>query len=128
MPEQKKVLAMPVCFMVRKNLSDFARAGCLLDEMTDKPDIQLLRDYAESGNEAAFREIVSRYTNLVYSAALRQVGSHDKAGDVAQSAFIDLARKAKQLAGKFPAGSSLMGWLYRATRLAALNQLRSERR
>ncbi len=41
--------------------------------MSEASDAQLLRDYAEHGNEAAFREIVERHTDAIYSAALRQV-------------------------------------------------------
>ena len=65
--------------------------------MREKSDAQLLRDYAEFGNEAAFHELVQRHTDFVYSAALRQVESPDLARDIAQSVFTDLARKARAL-------------------------------
>jgi RNA polymerase sigma factor (sigma-70 family) len=96
--------------------------------MSDVSDAQLLRDYAEHGQEAAFREIVARHTDAIYSAALRQVGSHDLACDVAQSVFTDLARKAASLSRTLEANASLLGWLYRSTRFAASNQLREDRR
>ena len=96
--------------------------------MHEKSDVQLLREYAEQANEAAFREIVNRHAGLVYSSALRQVTSPDLARDVAQSVFTDLARKATSLAGTLTENSSLLGWLYRSTRFTALNQLRDDRR
>jgi len=99
-----------------------------MGEMTEQSDTQLLRDYSQRGHEAAFREIVLRHTDFVYSAALRQVESSAVARDVAQSVFTDLARKARPLAEKMAAGGSLAGWLYRSTRFAALNQLRDDRR
>lgn len=98
--------------------------------MNEKSDVQLLRDYAEHRDETAFREIVTRHTDFVYSAALRQVGSAAVAGDLAQSVFLDLARKAAVLTrgrrGSLP--ESLAGWLHRATRYAALNHLRDTHR
>jgi len=96
--------------------------------MQNKSDAQLLRDYAEAGNEAAFRELVQRHTDFIYSAALRQVNSPDLACDIAQSVFTDLARKAKPLSEKAAANSSLAGWLHRGARYAALNHLRDSRR
>jgi len=93
-----------------------------------KSDAQLLRDYASHGDEAAFREIVARHADLVYSAALRQVESPDLAGDVAQSVFVDLARKAKSVGDRLSTDASLTGWLYRSTRYTALNHLRDTRR
>lgn len=91
--------------------------------MTD--DAQLLRLFANDGNQAAFSHLVSRHLDLVYSAALRQVGGDDQlAQDVAQTVFIDLARKAKSL----PRGVILTGWLHQATRFAAANAVRTERR
>lgn len=96
--------------------------------MSEASDAQLLRDYVEHGNEAAFREIVVRHTDAVYSAALRQVSSPDLARDAAQIVFTDLVRKAPSLARTLDAQASLLGWLYRSTRFAALNQWREEHR
>lgn len=97
-------------------------------EMHEPTDLQLLRGYATTGSEAAFRELVARHTDFVFSAARRQVESSDLAGDLAQGVFTDLARKARALAEKMPAESSLAGWLHRCTRYAALNHLRDTRR
>ena len=55
----------------------------------------LLAEYARSGSEAAFRELVNRYIGLVYGAALRLVeGDTHLAEDVAQTVFLGLARQA----------------------------------
>ena len=56
-------------------------------------DFELLRCYAKDRSESAFAELVKRYIDFVYSAALRQVGGDAHlAQDVAQSVFVDLAR------------------------------------
>jgi len=79
-------------------------------------DTQLLRRYAEEGFEPAFSELVARHINLVYSAALRQVGGDTHlAQDVTQTVFADLARKA----GTISSRQVLTSWLYQATRFAA---------
>ena len=96
--------------------------------MLEQTDAQLLRDYAEHRNEAAFRELVSRHADVIYASALRQVTSPDLAQDIAQSVFTDLARKAQTLAGTLTGDASLLGWLYRSTRFLALNQMRDDRR
>jgi RNA polymerase sigma factor (sigma-70 family) len=97
-------------------------------EMHEKPDAQLLRDYADGGDEAAFGALVARYTDLVYSSALRQVESPDAAADIVQGVFLDLARKADSVGAQLEAHASLAGWLHRGTRYAALNHLRANRR
>ena len=96
--------------------------------MHEQSDAQLLRDYAEHGDEAAFHEIVTRHTDFVYSAALRQMNSPDLAGDIAQSVFTDLARKARPISEKITGDRSLVGWLHRSTRYATLTHLRDDRR
>lgn len=80
-----------------------------MGEMQPSSDAQLLRDYAERGVEAAFAEIVARHTDLVYSAALRQVYSPDLARDVTQSVFTDLALKARTVIAKLRPEASLVG-------------------
>jgi RNA polymerase sigma factor (sigma-70 family) len=88
-------------------------------------DRQLLDRYAADGSESAFGELVARYVNLVYSAAVRRAnGDAHLAQDVAQLVFTDLARKAPSL----PKDIVLAGWLHRATRYAAAQLLRTERR
>ncbi len=94
--------------------------------MQAESDAKLLRDYAERGVERAFTEIVNRHTNLVYSAALRQVDSPDVAADVAQQAFLGLARGARSLSGKLAGDASLAGWLCRSARNISLNLRRDE--
>lgn len=100
----------------------FDSGRLLIGQMTT--DHELLRDYAATGSEAAFTELVGRYTDLVYSAALRQVGEPEAARDVTQGVFVDLARKA----AKLNSDTLLAGWLYRSTRYAVLNELRSRKR
>jgi RNA polymerase sigma factor (sigma-70 family) len=97
-----------------------------MGEMQPKSDAQLLREYAESGSESAFTEIVTRHTDLVYSAALRQVSSSDLACDVVQNVFTSLARGARTLTGKLNPDASLAGWLCRCTRNITLNLRRDD--
>ena len=86
---------------------------------------KLLADYAQTGSEAAFRELVSRYLDLVYSAAVRLMGGDThQAQDVAQIVFADLARVAQRL----PAEVMLGGWLHRRTCHVAATLVRSRRR
>ena len=90
-----------------------------------KPDNELLRHYAESRSEDAFAELVKRHVNLVYSAALRQVGGDAHlAQDVAQTVFTDLARKAASLSKR----ETITGWLYTSTHFAAAKVARGESR
>lgn len=90
--------------------------------MQESADIELLRQYVEENSEVAFGELVTRYVNLVYSAAARKTGSLDTAEEITQAVFIILARKAKTLRKD----TILSGWLYQATRLTAANFLRNE--
>jgi RNA polymerase sigma factor (sigma-70 family) len=90
--------------------------------MPEPDDIALLKQYAEENSEAAFAGLVTRYVNLVYSAALRTVGNAHAAEEITQAVFIILARKAKLLGAK----TVLSGWLYQTARLTAANYLRTE--
>src|SRR6267154_3766969 len=91
--------------------------------MTDSQN--LLAEYARTGSDAAFRELVTRYVDLVYSTALRLVeGDTHRAEDVAQTVFVDLARMARTLSNEVMLG----GWLHRHTCFVAANTMRGERR
>src|ERR1051326_914250 len=86
---------------------------------------ELLREYARNRSESAFRELVARYFDLVYSTALRRVGGDAHlAEDVAQTVFLHLAKKAQKL----QKGVILGGWLHQATCHVAGTIVRSDRR
>ncbi|HTS19773.1 MAG TPA: sigma-70 family RNA polymerase sigma factor [Verrucomicrobiae bacterium] len=91
--------------------------------MTDTQ--QLLAEYAGTGSETAFRELVARYINFVYSVALRLVdGDSQLAEDVAQRVFITLANKGRTLSRDVMLG----GWLHHLTYHVATRAVRGERR
>src|SRR5438093_1722385 len=87
-------------------------------------DEQLLQSFAEHGSEAAFRTLVERHLPLVLGTARRITGESGLAEEVAQTVFILLARKARNLRP----GTILSAWLYRATRFVAARALLAEQR
>jgi RNA polymerase sigma factor (sigma-70 family) len=87
-------------------------------------DMRLVQEYAAHQSESAFATLVSRHTNLVYSAALRQTRDPQLAEEVTQVVFILLARKAASLGAK----TILTGWLYRTAGYVSGSALKRERR
>jgi len=92
--------------------------------MTELADHELLAEYVRTKSEAAFAELVARYVNLVYSAALRFTGNPHHAEEITQAVFIILTAKA----GRLGRGTVLSGWLYQTARLTAANFVKSELR
>jgi RNA polymerase sigma factor (sigma-70 family) len=91
--------------------------------MTDSQSF--LAEYVRTGSETAFRELVTRYVDLVYSTARRLVeGDTHRAQDVTQVVFVDLARAARTLSSEVMLG----GWLHRHTCFVAARTMRGERR
>jgi RNA polymerase sigma factor (sigma-70 family) len=91
--------------------------------MTDSHE--LLVEYSKTGSESAFRELISRYSNLVYSTALRLVGGDTHlAEDVAQTVFMGLASRGRALS----TGVMLGGWLHQHTYHVAMKTMRADRR
>jgi len=86
--------------------------------------MELVREYVQQNSEEAFAALVTRYVNLVYSAALRKTGNPDAAGEITQAVFIILAGKARGMRPE----TVLSGWLYQTARLTAANFLRAESR
>jgi RNA polymerase sigma factor (sigma-70 family) len=90
-----------------------------------KSDSELLREYVRARSEEAFRDLVSRYTDLAFSAALRETnGDAHIAKDVTQAVFVSVARKAAALVGH----TSIAGWIYTSVRYEARNIGRANRR
>lgn len=90
----------------------------------DKSDGELLREFASTGQEAPFEEIVRRYNGLVFGVCRRVLGREHDAEDAAQAVFIALARKAGSLRNR----PSIADWLYRAARDVSRVALRSASR
>lgn len=86
--------------------------------------MQLVRAYAMNQSEPAFETLVSRYINLVYSAAMRQVRDPHLAEEITQAVFVILARKA----GTLGANTILPSWLYRTAGFVAADALKIQRR
>ncbi|MBN9517686.1 sigma-70 family RNA polymerase sigma factor, partial [bacterium] len=88
-------------------------------------DAALLAAFAARRDEAAFAELVRRHARLVRGAARRVLGDPAAADDVAQAAFLALARKAAARGW----GPTVGPWLYRvAVRLAVRARTRGARR
>lgn len=87
-------------------------------------DTGLLREYARTGEEAAFATLVERHIGLVYSAAYRQLQDTQLAEDTTQAVFLLLAKKAGQLAHH----PGLSGWLLKTTRYVANSHIRATQR
>jgi RNA polymerase sigma factor (sigma-70 family) len=117
-----------VCFVIfcsiENSLAAFPAGVRYTSKAAMNEDAELLRAYVESGSEAAFAALVERHKGLVYASALRQTGEASLAEEITQTVFIVLARKA----GTLKPGTLLSGWLFRATRFAACDALKIERR
>jgi len=87
-------------------------------------DLELLEQYVRQRSQDAFKEIVRRHIDLVYSAALRQVHDRHAAEDITQLAFLALARKAH----RFKPGVIVTAWLLATTRYEAMNAMRARSR
>ncbi|MEN6429150.1 MAG: sigma-70 family RNA polymerase sigma factor [Phycisphaerales bacterium] len=80
----------------------------------------LLSRFVHSGDAEAFAEIIRRYAGLVYSAALRVLADVDRASDIAQETFLQLAKDAGNVTGSLP------GWLHRVATHKAIDQVRRD--
>lgn len=85
-------------------------------------DIQLIRQFAENDDHAAFAQLVDRYMNIAYSAAMTYLGKDDLARDACQLTFIELSKKASHLPEKVKLG----GWIYITARNLSRKILRTE--
>jgi len=73
-----------------------------------RSDGQLLAEFAATGSQTAFAQIVERHGAMVQAVARRVVGDYHEAQDVTQAAFLTLARKAASLRKD----SSVGAWLH----------------
>ena len=83
-------------------------------------EVILLNRFARSHDAAAFAEITRRHAGLVFGAAWRILSDMDRAADVAQETFLQLAKDAGTISGSLP------GWLHRVATHKAIDVRRRE--
>jgi RNA polymerase sigma factor (sigma-70 family) len=91
----------------------------------DATDRDLLRRFAEAGEEAAFAALVTRHSRMVLGVCRRLLNTMQDAEDACQATFLILARKARTVRWQ----TSAANWLYTtARRVAARARRTAERR
>ncbi len=80
----------------------------------------LLKRFTGTGDAQALAELIRRHAGLVYGAALRILADVDRASDVAQETFLQLAKDAASVTGSLP------GWLHRVATHKAIDQMRRD--
>jgi RNA polymerase sigma factor (sigma-70 family) len=88
------------------------------------PDNELLRQFVEHRDEAAFTALVRRYALMVLGVGLRTLHHRQDAEDVCQATFLTLSQKAATVGWR----ESVAGWLYDVARRHARNVRSSVRR
>jgi RNA polymerase sigma factor (sigma-70 family) len=86
----------------------------------DQSDLVLLRSYAQGRDAEAFAELVRRHAGLVFTVARRLTGNAQDAEDIAQTCFMEMARKAPDIS------ISPAGWLHRAATCRSLDAVRAD--
>lgn len=81
-------------------------------------------DKLKQGNEAAFRELVDNYRQMVVNTCFGLLHNADDAEDVAQDVFIEVFRSVEN----FRADSKISTWLYRIAVNRSLNFIRDNKK
>ena len=87
-------------------------------------DKALVRRFCEEGDEFAFEIIVKKYQRMVYYLALKMVGHHDDADEVAQKTFLSVYKNLSRFEGR----SSLKTWIFRIAMNYSKNLIRDRAR
>lgn len=100
-------------------------SACALEQFASliDPEAELLRR-CRTGDEPAWRELVSRYTRRVFGLAYRFTGRVDEAEDLTQEVFVKVYQTLDRFAedhGSFPA------WLMTVARNQAIDHYRRRR-
>ena len=74
---------------------------------TDQTARMALVSAAQTGDRAAFGELIEQFQGAVYAIALRRLGDHADAQEVCQEVFIQAMRKIGQLRDR----RCFAGWL-----------------
>lgn len=84
---------------------------------------KLLLERAKKGEVEAFELLIERYQRKVFNIALKMLGNHDDASELAQEAFIKIYKSIKG----FKEESSFSTWVYRIATNVCLDELRKRK-
>ena len=98
-----------------------AHLTSLVVGQSDRSDGDLLRAFADQGDQPAFAALTRRHGPMVLAVCRRVLHDLHDAEDAFQATFIVLARQAASLSKK----GSLAGWLHRVAQRIALNARRA---
>ncbi len=84
---------------------------------------KLLLERAKKGEVEAFELLIERYQKKVFNIALKMLGNHDDASELAQEAFIKIYKSIKG----FKEESSFSTWVYRIATNVCLDELRKRK-
>lgn len=87
----------------------------------DVPDTELVRQ-AQSGDTAAFDQLVGRYRSRIFGMIYNMVHNEQDAWDLAQDSFV----KAWKSLARFRGQSSFYTWLYRIVMNVTIDSLRKK--
>ncbi len=78
----------------------------------------------QAGDQSAYAVLVERYSDFVFTIAVRIIGDEDDAADIAQETFV----RAYKAIGRFRGDSKFSSWLYRIAANRALTHLKRKKR
>ncbi|HUX35562.1 MAG TPA: sigma-70 family RNA polymerase sigma factor [Candidatus Paceibacterota bacterium] len=89
--------------------------------MEQKTDKELIENYL-GGDEAAFKELVSRHMNNVYKFTYRYFNDRDKAEDATQETFVKAWKNIK----KFDTDKKFITWLFAIAKNTCLDIIKKK--
>jgi RNA polymerase sigma-70 factor, ECF subfamily len=95
-----------------------------IDQSFEEMDDHSLLEAIRTGDEAAFREIVRRYSNPIINFVYRILGDYDRATDMAQETFFRIYQSAE----RYQATYSFSTYIYKIARNLAISELRQRKR
>lgn len=89
--------------------------------MSDKEKCLLSR--CKTGDIDAFEQLIENHQKKVFNLALRMIGNHEDASDLAQEVFIKVYKSIRDFKEK----ASFSTWLYRITTNVCLDEIRKRK-
>ncbi len=93
-------------------------------EMTAEPSDEEIVERVVLGDQAAYRILVERHKNYVYTLIYRMVPQRESAEDLAQEVFLRMYRNLSRFRGE----SKFTTWMYRITVRIVLDYTRTQRK